>query len=353
MRSAVSRRAVLSGLASAGAVLGVPRRLRAQGAFPPASLRLAIFPGISSGSFFIAQAKGYFERVGLTVNAQSFASSGLAIPALAAGELDFTVTTISAGIFNAMAKGGGFKMFLDRGNEAPGRGSLAIFVNKKLYADGLKTIRDLALARGQKVGLPIRGSIGHYVLARALEQANVAEDQLDWNYSMANEVAVQLMAADSLSVSVVAVPLVFAALKQNAGHAIAWSDDVTPNAQLACWGASDRVLKSDRSVAVRFAMVHLQSSREFMRAAQTGNPDILKILSDATRLPVEVINNSRPRFSSMALDGMPNKQSVIEQVRYWHEKTALLPKMVAEDEIFELDIVREANSRLEQSNPFG
>ena len=54
-------------------------------------IRVGVVPLISSGPIFVAQAKGFFEKVGLDVELKYFADGALAIPALIAGELDTTV----------------------------------------------------------------------------------------------------------------------------------------------------------------------------------------------------------------------------------------------------------------------
>ena len=99
MPASLTRRTVLAGSAAALAAT-VPRRARAQE--PRAKLRIGLVPLISSGPIFVAQAKGFFEKVNLDVEVKYFADGALAIPALIAGELDATVSTLNAGLFNAV-----------------------------------------------------------------------------------------------------------------------------------------------------------------------------------------------------------------------------------------------------------
>ena len=118
----ISRRNIVGGAAALGLTGAVPlRRARAQE--PRAKIRIGVVPLISSGPIFLAQAKGFFEKVGLDVEMKFFADGVLAMPSLIAGELDTTVATLNAGMFNTVAKGAPFKMVLDRGSEnrAPAR----------------------------------------------------------------------------------------------------------------------------------------------------------------------------------------------------------------------------------------
>ena len=86
-------------------------------------------PYISAGPYYIAHAKGYFTKLKLDVVPSSHVDGSLSMPALVAGELDITGATLSAGLFNLMAKGSDLRLFFERGREAPGWGSNAILVS--------------------------------------------------------------------------------------------------------------------------------------------------------------------------------------------------------------------------------
>ena len=60
------------------------------------------------------------RKVNLDAELKYFADGALAMPALVAGELDVTATTLNAGFFNTVSKGAPFKLMLDRGSEKPG-----------------------------------------------------------------------------------------------------------------------------------------------------------------------------------------------------------------------------------------
>lgn len=88
---------------------------------------------ISSGPVFIAEARRFFEKVNLDAELKYFADGALAMPALVAGELDVTATTLNAGLFNTIAKGAPFKLMLDRGSEKPGHGSMTIVASNAMF----------------------------------------------------------------------------------------------------------------------------------------------------------------------------------------------------------------------------
>ena len=149
MTKQLTRRRFVRATAAAGALAAFPApSLWAQGA--ATKMRIGIVPLISSGPIFIAEARKYFEKVKLDVDIQYFKDGALAMPALVAGELDATATTLNAGLFNAFAKGAPYKLVLDRGI---GEARLRLDDDRRLERDGRsrhdRAAKDGA-AQGQK-----------------------------------------------------------------------------------------------------------------------------------------------------------------------------------------------------------
>ena len=120
----IDRRRILTGTAALSFVASAPAVIRAQE--KASKIRIGLVPLISSGPIFIADARKFFDKVNLDVELKYFADGAVAMPALVAGELDLTATTLNAGLFNTVAKGAPFKLILDRGSEKPGHGSMTI-----------------------------------------------------------------------------------------------------------------------------------------------------------------------------------------------------------------------------------
>src|SRR3984957_11635012 len=130
-------------------------------------------PFISGGPYFIARDKGYFSKLGLDVDTRIFMDGALAVPAMVSGELDITLVTMSAGLFNSIAKGAPMAIFLHRGNNKTGRGGSSINVSNTMYAAGVKGPGDLALLKGKRFGITVLGSINQYEAALALQKAGL------------------------------------------------------------------------------------------------------------------------------------------------------------------------------------
>src|SRR5215510_8302726 len=108
----LSRRQVVAGVgATMASGLAAPM-VRAQNNFmEPITIRMGYAPYISAGPYLIAEAKGYFQKLNIKIEPSSHVDGSLSMPALAANELDITGATISAGMFNLMAKGTPVSLF--------------------------------------------------------------------------------------------------------------------------------------------------------------------------------------------------------------------------------------------------
>ena len=168
----ISRRNVVGGAAALSVASAVPgRRARAQE--PRAKIRIGVVPLISSGPIFVAQAKGFFEKVGLDVELKFFADGVLAMPALVAGELDISVTTLNAGLFNTVSKGAPFKLVLDRGSEKPGSGSMTIAASNAMVQAGMTSPDKMGLLKGKRVAIQAPGGIDQYLFGRGVQNAGL------------------------------------------------------------------------------------------------------------------------------------------------------------------------------------
>lgn len=167
----ISRRDVVGGAAALGLANTVPARVRAQE--PRAKIRIGVVPLISSGPIFVAQAKGFFEKVGLDVELKFFADGVLAMPSLVAGELDTTVSTLNAGLFNTVSKGAPFKLVLDRGSEKPGSGSMTIAASNAMVQAGMTAPDKMALLKGKRIAIQAPGGIDQYLFGRGVQKVGL------------------------------------------------------------------------------------------------------------------------------------------------------------------------------------
>jgi NitT/TauT family transport system substrate-binding protein len=350
--SSLNRRNLLQGAAALG-VAGAVSGGRAFAQAPKTKIRIGLVPLISSGPIFLAKSLGLFEKVNLDVDLVYFNDGVLAIPALVAGELDTTVSTLSAGLFNAVSKGAPYKLILDRGSEKPGSGSMAIAASNAMVAAGLTGPDKMALLKGKRIALQAPGGIDQYLLGRGLQKAGLdPRTDVTWSTGLGYPDIVKAMGAGQADCANIPLPLGFLVEKNNFGKLICAGWDIEPSAQLGCWAMSTKFINENKSAAVRFAMVHTYAGRLYNKAAASKDAAVMKIISEATRVPVPLIEAAAPRWTWFNEDGMPNVDSCMAQGKFWTDTMKLVTGSVTKEQLFDLSPAIEANAQLAKSNPF-
>jgi NitT/TauT family transport system substrate-binding protein len=350
MTAKIDRRQLIGGTAALTLATAMPSHAQE----PRTKIRIGLVPLISSGPIFIAQARGFFEKVNLDVELKYFADGALAMPSLVAGELDLTASTLNAGVFNAIAKGAPYRLILDRGIEKPGSGSMTIEASNDFVAAGFTSVDKGALLKGKRVAIQAPGSIDQYLLGRAAQKGGLdPRTDVTWSSGMPYPDMVKFLGAGQADVANIPVPLAYLAEKNKVGKIIAPGSDIEPNAQLACWVMSASFLAANKSAAVRFAMVHTHAGRLFNEAAAKKDPDVVRIISEATKVPPTLIEAAAPRWTWFDPAGMPNVESAMAQGRFWTDTLKLVSASVSREAVFDLSPAIAANERLNTANPFG
>ncbi len=355
--SSFSRRNLLQGAAALGVAGAVTVPMSGRRAFaqePKTKIRIGVVPLISSGPIFVAKERGFFEKVNLDVELVYFKDGVLAIPALVAGELDATVTTLSAGLFNAIAKGAPYKLMLDRGSEKPGSGSMEIAASNAMVKAGLTGADKFALLKGKRLALQAPGGIDQYLLGRGVQKAGLdPRTDVIWNSGLGYPDIIKAMGVGQVDCANIPLPLGYLVEKNKFGKLICAGYDIEPGAQLACWAMSSKYLAANKSAATRFAMVHTYAGRLYNKAAAIKDPAIIKIISEATKVPPPLIAAAAPRWTWFNEDGMPNVDSCMAQGKFWTDTMKLVSGSVTKEQLFDLSPAIQANAQLAKSNPFG
>jgi NitT/TauT family transport system substrate-binding protein len=100
-------------------------------------------------------------------------------------------------------------------------------------------------------------------------------------------------------------------------------------------GRRGRGLDKNRDAVVRFAMAYLQGIKEF------------------TALKPELVKAIAPHWSYIADDGLPLVDSIMEMQDFWSGKYfSFVEKKVSRAQLFDLNVAKEAQARLEREKPF-
>ena len=119
-------------------------------------VRIGIARTMSDSGYYIADALGFFRDEGIEVTLTGFKSAAQMIAPLGSGELDVGGGTVSAGLYNAVARGINLKVVADQASMKPGYGYSSLMVRKDLVDGGrYKTFADL---KGMKVAIGAPGT---------------------------------------------------------------------------------------------------------------------------------------------------------------------------------------------------
>ena len=358
----MKRRDFIRAVGAGGAIATLPAIIDARPA-RAAKMTKMVFgeaPFISKGPNMIALQKGYYKKMGLDVKFKFFFDGALMVAPLLSGELDLASLTVSAGFFNAVARGGDLTMFLDGGTEArPDRSYVVTVVNQKLYDQGVHTAKDLKDIANLPVHISDKGSINHYALDHSYLAAGVDPRKLEINFGLAQPKAMQLMMKGGVNVSNLAYHFAFFLENAKRGRIIDTAADSAQGAIISCTTFSkQRMADIGRESYVRFAMGHLQGVKEFNAAAGTKPPpeDILDVLSTLTVFKGEkgkgVIRAIQPHWSWTSPDAKPNKATIQKMHDHWFDFRGYVSKRASIDDVLDTSIVEEAAQRLKRENPF-
>jgi NitT/TauT family transport system substrate-binding protein len=320
-------------------------------------VRVGEGPFITGGGFFVANARGYFKKMGIDVRIKTFNDGALAVPSMLAGELDITLMTANAGFFNSVAKGAPMVIVLDRGNNRPGYGYTAINVTQELYDRGVRSAADFAKLKGKKIGVGVVGSINQYDMAQALQKAGLdPRKDVEWISGASQPDLMKMLGQKQVDATDLAYQFGFFAQNNKWGPIVANGDQVAPNTSIGVYVVNREFLQRKHDLLVRFGMAYLQGVKEFDAAAKAPdkNPEILEILAKNTFLnKPELVKAIAPNWSYTSEDGLPPIDSIMAMQNYWADYFNYVETKVTREQLFDLSIAKEAKARLDKEKPFG
>src|SRR5689334_18659512 len=132
---------------------------------------------VGDAGWWIAIDQGYFRGQGIELDYETFDSAAAMVAPLANGQIDVGGGAISAGLFNAIARGVEIKAVADKSSSPPGHGTIGLVVRRDLWDGGrVQSPSDL---RGMKLGLAGSGVAPETELAAFLEPAGLTLTDLD------------------------------------------------------------------------------------------------------------------------------------------------------------------------------
>jgi len=307
---------------------------------PPAAraqeavVKLGDLLALGNVGVYVALEKGYFKEQGIRNEIATFASAAKTLPGLTAGELEVAVGGASAGFFNAIAQGAGFRIVADKGQTGPGRGYVYLTVRKDLVDGGqVRSVRDL---KGRKVAIFAKGSIQDYLMGKMAEEVGLTIRDFDVTYMAAPQqlTAYQTKAIDAAQVN---EPWGANFVAQNMAVRFRTPEEVKGlgAVQIGVIMYSGTFIKERRPTAQRWMNAYLKGCRFYVERG-IHDPEVLAILEKYTKVPAKTIEAAIPQHQDP--NGRPNLASLADQIQ-WFVANGYMPKAVAVDQAVDLSFL--------------
>jgi len=290
------------------------------------TVKLGDLAAISNAAVYIAIEKGLFKEQGVFTDITNFASAAKQVPALVAGELEVSVGSASAGLFNAVAQQAPFRIVADKGQARADFGFSLLTVRKDLVDSGqVKTFKDL---KGKKIAILAKGNIQHYLVGKMAEEVGLTINDVDLTFLGApNQVTAFETKAIDAAYAVEPWPARFA----ERGVAVRFR---TPDqvkglgpVQVGVIIYSGKFIKERKPVAQRWMNAYLKAAELFNRNG-TKDSEIAAILEKYTKVPAKVIQTAIPPYQEP--NGKPLVESLADQAQ-WFARNGMQQKISIEN----------------------
>jgi len=286
------------------------------------TVKLGDLAAISNAAVYIAIEKGFFKEQGIVTEITNFASAAKQVPALVAGELEVSVGSASAGLFNAVAQQAPFRIVADKGQAREGYGFSLLTVRKDLVESGqVKSFKDL---KGKKIAILAKGNIQHYLVGKMAEEVGLTINDVELTFL---DAPTQVTAFESKAIDAAYAVEPWAARFQDRGVAVRFR---TPDqvkglgpVQVGVIIYSGKFTKERRPVAQRWMNAYLKAAELFHKNG-TKDAEIAGILEKYTKVPAKVVQVAIPPYQD------PNGKLLVDNLAdqaQWFTKNGMQQKV--------------------------
>ncbi len=250
----------------------------------PVELNVGIANASSDIGFFLGVKKGFYREEGILINTSAFRSAADMVAPMGAGQLDVGGGSVSAGFYNAFARGIKLRVVADKASSQPGYGVNKCLVAKKHVESGrFKTMADL---KGMKFATNAPGNSGWgslwgYLKAGGLDFKDVGTIDLAYPEHV---LALQNNAVDA---GVTTEPSATLAILKGYAVAATTDDKERPRHAIAQLLYSEK-MAANADLGARFMKAYLRSIRYYYGAFKDGKlagpnaEEIISVLTEST-----------------------------------------------------------------------
>ncbi|MPZ87899.1 MAG: ABC transporter substrate-binding protein [Nitriliruptorales bacterium] len=316
-------------------------------------VRAGITNSSSDAPLFIAEERGYFEDVGLTLELTAFDSAAQMIAPLGGGQMEVGAGAPSAGFYNAVGRDVNLRIVADKGSMPDGYGYMPLLVRADLHESGEVTeVADLA---GRRVAEPAQATATSSTLSAILSSAGLGYDEVEHVFLGFPEHASAYENA-AIDASLTTEPGATVAEQQGLAVRLGTPPDWYENQQLAVILYSGEFVEQQPEVGLCFMVAYLHGARDYVDAladgalAGEGADEIIQIVSDTTGLDADLYSAITPNY--VHPDGEVNMDSLQQDYAFF-EQSGFLETEVSLDEIVDMSFAQAAVDELGPYEPSG
>src|SRR5579875_332012 len=310
---------------------------------PPVTVRVGTTSALTEAGQIIALQRGYFRELGLQVEYEQFDSAARMIPQLASGQLDVGAGSLSAGLWNAVARGVPIKVTGPQSRHFDNACGFWFTVRKELVDSGqVQEPKDLA---GRKIAGPCLECIGDYILETALATAGLTLADVDYMALGFNDM---LAALANRAIDVAILAEAQATIPESQGFATRWrcTSLARPGYQSTVILYSAQFAEQQAEAARRWMLAYLRGLRDYTDALFRGQDRdaVVQALIEGTTVKDPALYQ-RMGWTWLDPNGELNVPSIEEQLN-WLRARGKIEGQVQVRDVLDLSFVDFAVQRL-------
>ena len=314
----------------------------------PTVLKVTDLQITSSAGNYLATELGYFAEEGIQLDYVRGNPSDM-VPALASRQVDVGAGGISAGLFNAFARGVPVKVVADHGANLPNASAGGITIRKDLVDSG--AYRAPADLRGRVVAVSSVGSTGYISLDRFLQSGGLSIEDVEVATLPFPDI---VSAFENKAIDAASFQEPFTTIALDRGLIVRGpiGFEIIPYQQIGVLLFNDRLL-DDRALGLRYLRAYVRGARAYVKAMQERDPaafaEVVPILIKYTTVKDRTLfEKAIP--SGLNADAMPNVASMVDQ-QDWYRQHGYLSQPVNVSDHVDLSFVEQAVRELGPARP--
>ena len=319
---------LLSGVVPLAAIGG-------RSAFAADAIRIGVLQTSGAGPMYLALDKGYFKDEGFAAEIVPFDAAQTLAVSIAAGDIQFGATSLSAGFYNLAAQDL-LRIISAQGRDNPGFPNNGVVVSNAAWDKGLRSYKDLG---GHSIAVTTLGSAPHYCVGLLADKYGFPLSSIDLQTVKTNPNLVATVAADRVDAAVTPSTFALSLVRNNQAHLLGWIGDEAPW-QLGAAYTSTKIADGQPDIVKRFLRAYVRGMHDYADAFITPDGQrkdgptadaTLALLSKDLGQPVELL---RAGMSYVDREGRIDGRDIRRQID-WYKKQGLYQGDVDADKLLD------------------